>query len=229
MNFKIFATFKERYQYQLRQVVDSFKSKISPKLLFENDDERNKFISDKVALLESKFPDSLDSAYEEACVLMSFQEHTEYQYLCYTVSLLYHIFEQQLIQVFYNEFVNGYDIPKNVFCKNFKYANDLIEEIKRQNKQWWDNDLLTECRLLNNAIKHGIGKSLDELKIKYPHLLFDKYLQEDDNENFIFKIEIDNTVLEKVFNISIDNLDRYLNNILQFWIKFPSPLIFKID
>lgn len=229
MEVRVHATFSKKYQYQLSQIVSSFIDNVSPSLKFNNDEERRSFIDDKVSDLEQYYPESPESAHAEACDLMAFREHTEYQYLCNSVSLLFHTFEQQIIQVFYLEFVNGYSFSKSDFLKKYKYASSILKEIKEQSTIWWDNQTLDECRELNNAIKHGNGNSMQYLINSHPELIFEEYLQEDDIESFIFNSQIDNTILDKVFKISIDDLIRYRDALLNFWGNFPNPLKVEVN
>lgn len=228
MIVNIFATYRDRYQYQILQIVESFESLISPSLTFKDSNEKEEFISQKVLDLESKFPDSQDEAYGEACALMEFRKHSEYQYLCYTASLLFHTFEQQLIQVFYNDLVRGAQLKEKLFGKFFSYGTGILKLIEATNTVWWDFEVLKELQHLNNAVKHGRGDSFKKIRNQYPQLLPKEYLQDDIPELLQFRKNADNTLLEEIIQISIEDLKRYSKTIIEFWQQFPYDLSVEI-
>lgn len=110
---------------------------------------------------------------------------------------------------------NDYGKVKELYKELFKFDIDKYEKIE-------------EMRYLVNAIKHGLGSSLDKLKrSKEDSLFFDSdILKYDENEKEYYKkeIEVTNTTLNsKVLNVD-GKLEEYCHALKEFWLDLNATL-----
>jgi len=118
------------------------------------------------------------------------------EFLNHQATLLFHIFEKDLKKMFRTS--------KEDYLKGNDLKDKLIEiSISTDNNSPWYK-VNKELRLISNVVKHGTGKSYDELK----KIRIDLF-----NGNFGFLVKSD-------ISISLNDVEIYANYIKEFWIEF---------
>lgn len=235
-------------QYQLEQVFDVYKTEIAPLFHFSNE-RRDEFVSTKMIEIQNFFSD-IESANEHACDLLSMREKMGYQHRCFVVTQLYSVFEQQVLRCFRGEVMRGnFVTSKEKIDKpagspysysefnedgdiNVQYAIKWLEKIKNSDEAWFSEehyDCIVELSNLNNAIKHGLGKSFNTLKNKSSHLInTQKFVFEEQSytpKDFVnrgnkeFKTLAQSTLFDEVFLLTDEKVEAYKNLLVDFWYK----------
>ena len=129
---------------------------------------------------------------------------------------LYQVWEQQSRLFLFREMSRVCNIQFETFCtklvlieikKKFKFHNVDIESFS-----CWAQ--IEELRLLCNVIKHGDGKSAEELRKINPAL----FKQEDDID---YMKTYKTTLLEETLSIDEKTLQNYREALLSFWDEIP--------
>ncbi len=136
-----------------------------------------------------------------------------------SVAALYHLWEKDLKRSLAREMRHYAENPGVVWTAQ---TNDILEWLEERgwplrSHNWFP--VLDACRLMANVHKHGKGRSLDDLKEKYPQYLG---LPEDgrsDNE------ERDLTYLNhEDLHVTEDHFDQFVESVRQFWVNFPDQI-----
>lgn len=133
-----------------------------------------------------------------------------------SIAGLYHLWERTLKQFIEKEF-RHYSFDDKIF-KDLRKAN--FEEIVELLQQF-DHDLtkepyynkLDELRLIANTIKHGEGKSCDDLIKVAPHLF----------DGFLKTFEISPTAQDLA--LSPEDFRVYTDAVTQFWMLLPTKMV----
>ena len=238
---------------QLEQIYDVYKQEIVPIFSFDYQ-KRNDFISKKMSEFQLHYEEE-DKAYDVACDIFSMREKMSYQHRCFVVTQLYSVFEQQVLQCFRGEVMRGNFLTNKTNKTNkqknnkpagspysyvefnqdtdFKYMIDCLKYIKNADKAWWNDKAIAEIRLLNNAIKHGLGKCFEELKAACPHLINDQeflfeekpFTSEDFRSHILSngsnrsKKLAQSTLFDEVFLLTDEKVLFYKTVLVDFWHK----------
>lgn len=132
------------------------------------------------------------------------------------ITTLFHTFENQLTSYFNTEISRYPSSPKiYIYMEVFKYIKERVgqENLAGINK-------IDELRLLNNTIKHGNGKSANQLRELRPD-----YFTNDELITFGEKDLLDswNSIYENsiALNVKEDNFYVYQESINEFWGSLP--------
>lgn len=108
---------------------------------------------------------------------------------------LYHIFERRFKQVFncWNDNCNINDILSKPSLVNPNYEFEKCQNFRTINN---------ELRLVSNAIKHGEGRSFDQLVRKYPNMVVDNKLI---------------SLADAKIQVGEDDIHRYILAMRAFW------------
>lgn len=137
-----------------------------------------------------------EDAYHEGVNHYLMHHEMKKEFLNNTITWLFHIFEKDCDYIFKGLDGNG----------RKKYLSDLGIEIDN-NSLWFKNN--KELRLLANAIKHGNGDSARELKKFRPDFFKEEC-------NYLSEINID---------VSVDELEKYIHSMKNFWNCFFSKVL----
>ena len=208
-----------------RAYVDGFSTRLLP--VFDHIDDEASAASEKAwqdAMSSPAYDDNFDPGdYAEAA-----QEHgievyanlhfIRRQLLGLATAGLYHLWERLLKQFFCKELrgwtFDGRDIHKIMAPANFSSLEDFLSQFGFQLAQQSYYADLCQLRLVSNVIKHGDGKSCDELRTSAPHL-FEEY-------NYHFDI------FSKADSLELKPTDftHYAKAVMDFWETFPENLTF---
>ncbi|WP_394180534.1 hypothetical protein [Marinomonas posidonica] len=241
---QMFLSNEQTNMLQLEQIFDVYKKEIAPLFHFD-ETQRENFVISKVRELQRHFEDEED-AYEHACELLFMREKMGYQHRCFVVTQLYSVFEQQVLQCFRGEVMRGNFVTSkdktdkpagspysySEFNDNAQYAIKWLEKIKNSDEAWFSEehyDCIVELSNLNNAIKHGLGKSFNTLKDKSSHLInTQKFVFEEQSytpKDFVnrgnkeFKTLAQSTLFDEVFLLTDEKVEAYKNLLVDFWYK----------
>jgi hypothetical protein len=135
-------------------------------------------------------------------------------HLLITISMLYGIWEQQIMNFIIGELKK--DISKSINKINFNQLKDIFiaHGINFEKLNSWP--VIWELKLLNNTIKHGIGDSSDKLKRIRPDYFEVEYLPGVDT------LHLHGTVLtEESLQVKEDDLNKYVKATKEFWNEIP--------
>ena len=164
------------------------------------------------------------SAYAEAAQEFGMQVYENLQFsrqqlLGLAAAGLYHLWERLLKQFFCKELrdwtFDGRAIDKIVAPANFVNLEELLTQFGFHLSQQPYYAVLSELRLVANVIKHGDGKSCEDLKTTAPQL-FEGY-------NYHFNIFSEADKLE----LSTLDFTRYAKAVADFWDTLPSTMTLK--
>ena len=205
---------------------DTFKEKIYP--IFSNIENEAENLSNDIyeefmsspCSCEEDFIDPANIAEEATQLGIDYYEKyslMRYNTLAMWISMLYQFWEQQVRKFLYDEMGNYFKIEFKKFCANgindikemFKYHNINIEELN-----CWEG--VDELRLLCNTLKHGDGKSAEQLRNRRPDFFVKDGLEEFD------LLSLYNTILlEEVLNICEKDYYSFCDILLCFWDELP--------
>lgn len=137
-----------------------------------------------------------------------------YNHMLMTISLLYHIWEQQLIKFTLKELEHYFDIDKKAL--NYEDVQRIFElhglEIIKT-KSWLK---IKELKKLVNTIKHGDGDSADTLRKIRPDFFIN------DNSSYD-TLKLHGSVLIDIdtLNVKESDLFEYINATKGFWDEMP--------
>jgi hypothetical protein len=233
---------------QLEQIYDVYKQEIVPIFSFDNQ-KREDFISEKMSVFHLHYEEE-DKAYDVACDILFMREKMLYQHRCFTIVQLYSLFEQQILRNFRQEIMQGNFVTKKADKRDrnkpagspyyyaefnqdtdFKYMTNCLEYIKNADKVWWNEKGIKEIQLLNNAIKHGLGKCFEDIKLEFPLLINDQnFLFEEKpftsegirpplliNSSIKSKKLAHSTLFDEVFLLTDEKIEFYKNVLVDFW------------
>ena len=132
-----------------------------------------------------------EQAYDEEIYYFYLHDEMRKEFLNSSITWLFHLFEKDCSDVFNTNDVNA---------KKSELSALLMST--ETNSNW---DLCnTELRLIANVIKHGKGRSLDDLKRRRPDLIksFHGHLSDAEVE------------------ITVDDLNSYISSMKAFWSEF---------
>ena len=144
-------------------------------------------------------------------------------HLLMTISMLYHVWEQQLIKFCIKELSNDIKFEK----KSLDYADVKnifeVHGIKIEDKNSWKK--LRELKALVNTIKHGDGDSANKLRKIRPDFFKIDFLKNTDT------LELHESVLLDEYSLQVNevNFIDYLNATKEFWDEMPERAYANID
>lgn len=205
---------------------DTFKEKIYP--VFSNIEDEAERLSNDIyenfmnspCYCEEDFIDPATIAEDASQIGVDYYQNyslMRYNTLAMWISMLYQFWEQQVRKFLYDEMRNYFEIEFNEFCINgirdikemFKCHKMNIDEL-----YCWEG--VDELRLLCNTLKHGDGKSAEQLRKRRPDFFVKDGLEEFDLLNMY-----NTTLLEEVLNISEKDYYSYCEILLFFWDELP--------
>jgi hypothetical protein len=127
---------------------------------------------------------------------------------------LYELFEQQLRLFLYKELEHYYEIRFGSFCTKLDQIRDLLSKFGFDVTTVTSWAKIEEMRLLCNVIKHGEGRSAQDLRKANPNLF--RKLESDDLLSFYRT-----TLLEESLNIGPETIKEYVSATLAFWKEIP--------
>ncbi len=136
-------------------------------------------------------------------------------HLLMTISMLYHIWEQQLIKFCIKELSNDIKFEK----KSLEYSDVKnifeIHGIKIEEKKSWKK--LRELKALVNTIKHGDGDSANKLRKIRPDFFKIDFLEDTDT------LELHESVLLDEYSLQVEESDfyDYIRATKEFWDEMP--------
>jgi hypothetical protein len=134
------------------------------------------------------------------------------------VAGMFHEWDKQLRNFLVHEIQHwhhGRSTGQKVWAVDFVQLTDLLESFGWPLRGTDFFKQLDACRLVVNVYKHGAGKSLDELKQKYPEYLHDPFLGS--GGAFSEPRHRDHSHL----NVSDSQLQAFADAIVAFWRDFP--------
>ncbi|HAN10511.1 MAG TPA: hypothetical protein DCP90_07845 [Clostridiales bacterium] len=212
---------REKYKKEIKQLLDTYENRIA--VVFKDiEGEANK-VRDEYYENPSDFygdPADIDCsaiAYDAEMIGLEHYEMLDlmkYNTRAMWISTMYQFWEQQVRGFLYNEIRHYYKIDTKDFCTNgmkeikewFKEHNTNLEELKSWQK-------IEELSLLNNVIKHGDGKSAENLR----KVRDDLFMSGD-----IDKLELyGSSLCERALNITDEMVNEYAEVLMQFWNELP--------
>lgn len=205
---------------------DTFKEKIYP-IFYNIEDEAERLSNDiyenfmnSPCYCEEDFIDPATIAEDATQIGVDYYQNyslMRYNTLAMWISMLYQFWEQQVRKFLYDEMRNYFKIEFNEFCTNgirdikeiFKYHKMNIVDL-----YCWEG--VDELRLLSNTLKHGDGKSAEQLRKRRPDFFVKDGLEEFDLLNMY-----NTTLLEEVLNICEKDYYSYCEVLLFFWAELP--------
>jgi hypothetical protein len=200
----------------IRHYAEILKSRVMP--LFDDLDGEQQRAADEVLNASGWGPDdfeaAMDAAHEHSIDhTVQFME-LRTVFLATGVAGLFHLFEKQLYR-----FLN-HELRRNISKKIDRWeeaadAIDALDQPKGPDGQTalraaFNNDDIKELRLVANVVKHGEGRSYDELKSMGSRVVEPR------------RVESDFTVgAHSVFGVALaidrDDIERYVAALLCFW------------
>ena len=136
-----------------------------------------------------------------------------------SVAALYHQWEKDLKRFLGRELRLNGENPDWVWTAKTTEIHEWLEERgwPLRSHTWFP--ILDACRLIVNVHKHGKGRSLEELKEKYPQYFDPLEGEHSDNR------ERDLTYLDhRTLHITEENFDQFVEAVRQFWGTFPGQI-----
>ena len=226
---------KERVQLYLRdqkknifELEELFKvtvEEVLPIFDISSDDKKEKIIAVEMQRYSSLNDEGY--AYEKSCDCLWERERMHERQVLFLVVQLYSTFEQQLLSSIRQELTSlNYIVDRNGHDYNYEASitdntiNDAykcLELIKQAGNIWWDSDAMEELRLVNNAIKHGMGPSFKRLEKNYTSLIKKSSNLKSESTSFETNWQPHSILLEDVLLVSIDKVEVYKNTLIEFW------------
>jgi hypothetical protein len=131
---------------------------------------------------------------------------------------LYHLWERMLKQFLNKEFRKWQPPPvpsKKLFASDFTYLNKVLSAFgfKMNGQSFYDD--LYDLRLVTNVVKHGDGKSCEELYNRTPRLFVGMGLR---------SFELLSTAGELL--LSAEEFERFEEGVKAFWYALPAELVY---
>jgi hypothetical protein len=205
--------------------VDGFSSRLLP--VFDHIEEEARAATEKAwedAMSSTAFGENFDpgdlaeAVQEHGLEVYENLHFTRQQLLGLAAAGLYHLWERLLKQFFCKELrgwtFDGRDIRKIMAPANFNSLEEVLAQFgfRLAERPYYAD--LCELRLVANVVKHGDGKSCEELQASAPQL-FDGYA-------YHFDISSDADRLE----LTPSDFTRYAKAVTEFWDTLPKDLTF---
>ncbi len=217
---------KKYFQGKIQSLTRVFIDKLFPTFINiqEEAEEHSENLFDSICQSvggENSDPsDAAEYAMDEGVEYYQALSLAKYGFTAFSISLLYHFWEQQIKYYLFNELrKNRYRIDFKDFSKiiyNINNIKNLLLEHDVDIEKFDSWDKLNELRLLNNAVKHGSTDNFLRLKNKNS-TLFHSWIIEDDETI----TRLDSCILEEILDISEANFKEYSDVLMQFWEEFP--------
>ena len=213
----LYGILRKKLKSEIQIYRDFFVSKLFP--TFDDiEDIANKYSEE---LFDTLMADSSDPNEDGASFAEDAIEHGISHYLALAtvrhsfasiaVASLYHLWEQQAREFLFSELSHDVHLDPAKFCANG------MEDIKRiflthkvdltTLKSW---TLVNELRLVCNVVKHGDGKSSNDLLALNPKLF-----------NPRARTPAAGSLLEEKLLLSSTEFSKYANNLANFWDELP--------
>lgn len=181
----------------------------------EADEYAKSFLNNYAANEYSDPADIADKAHDLASEFYENLSLMKSNHLLMTISMLYHIWEQQLIKFTIEEIEHYLNLNKNSL--SYAEVQKIFEShgiIINDTKSWVK---IRELKFLTNTIKHGDGDSTDKLRRIRPDF-FEKDIFENTDTLEFYKV-----VLLHPFSLQVDenNLSDYIKATKNFWDEMP--------
>jgi hypothetical protein len=138
-------------------------------------------------------------------------------------SLLYHCWEQQLLEFHRREILHPNDQHDHTLLHLRTVQKYLLENgIDITTLSSWP--ALEELRLVTNTVKHGDGVSAEELKRRRPDLFEPPSTAEHSLPSFPCRRHVYAPLSGNDSYISLDDLRMYIDAAISFWNEFPDAL-----
>lgn len=139
-----------------------------------------------------------------------------------SVAALYHQWEKDIRQFLEKELQYYIQDPDVVWKQS---TETILRWLEGQGWPVWQQDwfpIMDACRLVVNVYKHGKGKSLDELKKKYPQYLdlVDDTLTDEGKQALPY-------VDHEHLHVTEERFDEFVEAVRQFWSTFPEQIHLK--
>lgn len=208
------------------ELVDVYYRKSQPAFEF-TDDEIYKEVNDifsSLVIPERADPSEIAESMEEMGVeLYESYRMMKSNHLFITISLLAHMWEQQISKFITRELNN--DIATPIGAMEFKDAKEILDlfGLDVTNRASWSK--IKELRHLVNTIKHGEGKSAKKLRNLRPDFFEGEGLFEGDVYDIL---EINGSVLLDPYSLNVKETDlqEYINATKEFWDEMPERAYF---
>ena len=141
----------------------------------------------------------------------------KFNHLLMTISMLYHVWEQQLIKFTIHELQHYLKFDKKTVSFNDVQTVFRLHGVDILNTESWTK--IRELKLLVNTIKHGDGESADKLRKIKPDFFCspDLFGKETDTLDLYGSVLLDEYSLQ----ISEDDLYAYIEATKKFWDEMP--------
>lgn len=180
-------------------VLDTIKNRFLPTFdrisdeantIYEQTLEKSSEFFNPETMDESSF---FDEAMSEASYFYTLQNEMKQEFLNHQSTLVYHIFELDCKKMFPLTYSNCMVLEQELSKLGIDISNV---------SNWYK--INTELRLINNVIKHGKGRSYNQLKPLKANLFSNDF-------NFLITSELKLTIID---------IENYINYIKNFWIEF---------
>ncbi|MBA4313092.1 MAG: hypothetical protein C0417_10735 [Chlorobiaceae bacterium] len=208
---------RSKLKSQIKMFCDYFITHLFP--TFDNIEQTAyKYANDVYAALMKQFagPDEDGSSVADTAIEHGLNHYTalasiRYSFSALALASLYHLWEQQAREFLFNELSRDQHIPPDKFCPNglegikeifLKYGVDLTTF-----KSW---SQLNELRIICNVVKHGDGKSANELRGLKPKLFNPDVYRSTTSSLF-----------EDILLVSSKEFVEYADMLIAFWDEIP--------
>jgi hypothetical protein len=156
--------------------------------------------------------DFQEAAYEVGIEFYGLLSDMQTQTWLSVVAGMFHEWDKQLREWLVREverWHNGENVPQKIWTVDFRQMFELLDCLNWNFSKTADFNVLDACRVVVNVYKHGDGKSLDDLKKKYPEYL---------DSPFSGSVEhCNHTRLQ----VSEDQFQKFSDAVVAFWKAIP--------
>ena len=216
--------------YKLREIykseITSFQKLFNERLFpsFNNiENEAEKYTEDEYDRLGSQvhpewidMSDIADQALEKGANYFEELSRVKYAFTAMAITSLYHMWEQQVRRFLYKEMRHDFRLEMSEFCTGG--VKDILKifnyyQVDLTGFECWDN--IDELRLLCNVLKHGAGKSAQQLYQINSDLFKKSWL------NYSEPRFLETTLLDENMNINQGLFNQYAISLVTFWSVLP--------
>lgn len=210
---------RERHIRQINDFVWPFYNKILPQF-HDIEIEADNAAREYLEIASSRFSEDDDpDAYYEAANEHGLSHYSILNLGRYTATLAWHatlfeFFHQQIRLFLFSELSHNFAFDSKVFCEKFTDVKACFLEHNFDVSKLASWSKLIELQTLCNAIKHGDGNSLQNLRAIAPEK-FKSSLSGD-----LFEL-YKTTLLEVTLDLNEETLSEYVYAIINFWNDLP--------
>ena len=220
---------RELFKENINNIRELFFERIYP--TFENSAQEAEVY--QVELWNSLMEQSCDGDTDPSDFVEDIREAAFYKYeilslmhyrtICMWVACMYQVWVQQLYAfVIQEERINFNSFNCNKGNDEFKYVRKVFERHNQPLDKMSCWAKLDELRLLVNVIKHGEGKSEEDLrKVRPEYFKHSGLLDEDEYDSFAL---YRTALLEQTLKIDKQDFNEYCDVLLLFWDELPGSM-----